>query len=104
MVGVTWASMLRPEALPDEVTLVSDKLIHAAGYALLGGLAVAAGFRAIVAVGMLVSFGLALELAQLASGYRTFEWADLLADLAGAMVGVVVAMTARAAFARPGGG
>lgn len=89
---VAWASLVRPGSLPGEVALVSDKLLHAVGYAVLGALAIAAGLRPIVSVALLVAFGLLLEIAQLVSGYRAFEWTDLLADAVGAVIGVAAAL------------
>jgi VanZ family protein len=102
LAGVAWASLLRPESLPGEVALVSDKVLHAVGYAVLGVLSIAAGIRPVVAGALLVAFGLLLEVAQLMSGYRTFEWTDLMADAAGAAVGigVAVAVAVRRASAR----
>jgi VanZ family protein len=98
LVGVAWASLLRPESLPGEVALVSDKVLHFVGYAVLGALAIASGLRAIVAVAALLAFGLLLEVAQLVSGYRSFEWADLAADGAGAVIGILAARAIKAGW------
>lgn len=95
--GIAVLSLLPPEQLPADVS-VSDKLIHAAGYGLLGALAVLSGFRPSVTFVSVLGFGLLLEVAQLASGYRAFEWGDLLADGVGAGLGVALVAGVR----RPG--
>lgn len=87
LVVVTWASLARPEALPGGM-LASDKVMHAAGYCFLGILAVLAGLRPWVAIGFLALFGFALEVAQLISGYRSFEALDAAADVLGVVAGV----------------
>ncbi len=69
---------------------MSDKVLHALGYAILGALAVASGLRWMSAVALVVGIGLLLEVAQLMTGYRSFEWADLAADAAGAALGAIV--------------
>ncbi len=89
LAGIAWASLLPPEQLPSDPR-VSDKVLHAAGYALLGALAVASGLRWWAAVAVVVGIGLALELAQLLTGYRSFEWTDLAADAVGAALGASV--------------
>lgn len=84
VVGV-WILSLMPMP-PQPLTFeFSDKLEHAAAYAwLMGWFAVAyrgcARLRAALA---LMAMGLAVEIAQGWSGYRYFEWADVLADAAG---------------------
>ena len=89
LVAVAWTSLLPPEDLPQDVA-VSDKVAHALAYALLGALAVLSGLRWLPAVVSVVAFGLLVEIAQGVSGYRSFEWADLLADALGASVGAGV--------------
>jgi VanZ family protein len=96
LVAVAWTSLLPPENLPQDVA-VSDKVAHALAYALLGALAVLSGLRWLPAVAAVVAFGLAVEIAQGLSGYRSFEWADLLADALGAAVGGAAASS----IARP---
>jgi VanZ family protein len=86
LVTVAWTSLLPPDDLPQDVA-VSDKAVHALAYAILGALAVLSGLRWPSAVAAVVAFGLAVEIAQGISGYRSFEWADLLADALGAAVG-----------------
>jgi VanZ family protein len=89
LAAVAWTSLLPVDDLPG--VQVSDKLVHVAGYAVLGALARLSGLRWPAAVAVVAAFGLLLELAQGASGYRSFEWADLLADVVGATGGAVVA-------------
>ncbi len=83
-------SLLPPDDLPSDLGL-SDKLLHVLGYAVLGALGVLSGARWPWALLAVVGYGLALEGAQGLLGYRSFEWADLVADAAGAVVGVLVA-------------
>lgn len=90
LVAVAWTSLLPPEDLPSALGL-SDKLLHLIGYAVLGALAVVSGLRWPLAIAAVVGFGLALEVAQGALGYRSFEWTDLLADAAGAALGAAAA-------------
>lgn len=95
VLAVAWVSLLPPDDLPQDVA-VSDKAVHALGYAVLGALAVLSGLRWLPAVAAVVAFGLLVEVAQGLSGYRSFEWADLLADAVGAAVGAgVVAVLVR---------
>ena len=86
LAAAAWTSLLPPEYLPSDLRL-SDKLLHLIGYAVLGALAVISGLRWPFAIAVAVAFGLLLEVAQGALGYRSFEWADLLADAAGAALG-----------------
>jgi VanZ family protein len=90
LLAVAWTSLLPPEDLPQDVA-VSDKAIHALGYACLGALAVLSSLRWWTAVITVVAFGLLLEMAQGLSGYRSFEWADLVADAGGAALGAGLA-------------
>ena len=86
---IAWESLLPPEQIPYGPA-VSDKAVHAVGYALLGALAVVGGLRWLPAVALATGLGLVLEVAQLMSGYRSFEWADLAADAAGAAAGALL--------------
>jgi VanZ family protein len=90
LVAVAWTSLLPPEDLPQDLA-VSDKAAHALAYAGLGALAVLSSLRWTTAIVVVVAFGLLVEIAQGMSGYRSFEWADLLADAVGAAVGAAVA-------------
>lgn len=89
LVVIAWASLLPPEQIPSGPA-VSDKVMHAFGYALLGALAVASGLRWLPAVVLVVGVGFVLEVAQRMTGYRSFEWADLVADAAGALAGALL--------------
>ena len=100
-VSIAVLSLLPPEQLPTGVS-VSDKLVHAAGYGLLGALASASGFRPWAAFLTVLGFGLLLELAQLISGYRAFEWGDLLADAVGAALGIALVTGVHRLLARTG--
>ena len=91
LVVIAWASLLPPDQIPSG-PVVSDKAVHAFGYALLGALAVASGLGVTPAVALTVGIGFALEVAQRMTGYRSFEWADLAADAAGALVGALLMM------------
>lgn len=90
--GVAWSSLLPPDDLPAGVGGY-DKALHALGYAVLGVLAVLSGIRWPLAIAVVIAFGLVIEGAQGIVGYRSFEWADLVADGLGAVAGVL--LTAR---------
>jgi VanZ family protein len=99
VVAIAWASLLPPEEIPVGPA-VSDKLMHAVGYALLGALAVGSGLRWPAAVALVVGIGFVLEVAQRMTGYRSFEWADLAADAAGALLGALLVTAAARWVAR----
>lgn len=102
VVLIAWASLLPPEEIPSGPA-VSDKVVHALGYAILGALAVASGLRWPPAVLLAVGIGLLLEIAQRISGYRSFEWGDLAADAIGALLGALaMSLVARSWAARRG--
>jgi len=91
LVTISVLALLPTEMLTAPVFNWWDKAQHAAAFALLTAL----GFAAFtqrpggVALG-LVCFGAAIELAQLAVGWRFAEWQDLLADAAGVLAVWVV--------------
>lgn len=102
VVVIAWASLLPPEQIPSGPEM-SDKAVHAFGYALLGALAVASGLGWPAAVAVAVGIGFALEVVQRLTGYRSFEWADLAADAAGALVGaLLMIVVVRSAAGRRG--
>ena len=72
---------------------IPDKVEHATSYFVLmiwfAGLHTRRGY-ALIAIG-LVALGFGLELVQGQLGYRTFDWLDLWADIAGVAVGWVLA-------------
>lgn len=89
VVIVTWTSLMPIDSVPGAAS-VSDTLLHAIAYAVLGALAVLAlrrprPVRVWIAV---VAFGLLIEILQARTGYRSFEWRDLAADAAGAALGI----------------
>lgn len=86
---IAWTSLLPPDDLPS-TAMVSDKVLHLLGYAILGSLAVLSGLRWGVALVAATAFGLVLEVAQGVLGYRSFEGADLLADAVGALAGSLI--------------
>jgi VanZ family protein len=97
---VTWTSLMPLDGLPGAAS-VSDTLLHAIAYALLGALVALSlpRLNAVLAWLAVVAFGLLLELLQAQTGYRSFEWRDLAADAAGAALGislVVLAVALRA--------
>lgn len=92
-----------------------DKVVHAAVYAVLGGLcllAVRATWRlraalaAVLAVGLATIYGISDELHQLLTPGRSADVHDVMADLVGAVIGVaalslVIAARARKRIDRP---
>lgn len=79
---------------PDSPFFVSDKWVHGVTFAALalwfsGQYARRSYWRLIMG---LVAFGLLIEMTQRMVSYRTAEWMDLLADLLGLAVGMVVAL------------
>ena len=79
---------------PDSPFFISDKWVHGVTFAALalwfsGQYARRSYWRLIMG---LVAFGLLIEMTQRMVSYRTAEWMDLLADLLGLAVGMVVAL------------
>lgn len=93
---VVWASLVPSQDVPG-ATAMSDKAWHALAYAVLGALGTLAlrPPRPVLVLVAAIAIGLALELAQAATGYRTFDLVDLLADALGALAGVLVAVGVR---------
>ena len=91
---VAWQSLIPADDLL--VTPSSDKAAHVGAYVVLGALAAlsVSRRRGVAAWLGVVAFGLLLEIAQALSGYRSFEWLDLVADAVGAGLGVVVGVGA----------
>lgn len=89
VVIVTWASLIPLDGVPGAAS-VSDTLLHAVAYAVLGALLALAMRRPrpVVAWLAIVVFGLVIEVLQARTGYRSFEWRDLAADAAGAALGI----------------
>ena len=84
LVAITVLALLPIEMLTAPVFNWWDKAQHALAFAVLGVLGFAAypSRPARVVLG-LVLYGIAIELAQLAVGWRFGEWEDVLADTAG---------------------
>lgn len=83
-----WASLMPTHALPG--VSVWDKLAHAVNYALLTILLMSVVPRLplwIVAT-IVSAFGGAIELVQSATGYRSGDWLDMLANLVGVSVSI----------------
>ena len=98
VIGLT----LSPVAyLPQQAFSLWDKAQHALAFAGLAGLGALAYPRRIglLAVGLLV-FGGAIELAQAATGWRSGDWADWLADAVGLVAGLALALLSRRVLAR----
>lgn len=92
LVAATIAVSLAP-APDDAVPIINDKIAHVLIYAVL-----ATWFAGIyertrypLIGGCLIVLGAGLEVAQGLSGYRTAEWADLLADAIGIATGLGLA-------------
>ncbi len=95
LVAVAWGSLVPADRLPD-ASVVSDKVLHLVGYAVLGGLAVAGQRRpsAWRAMALVLAFGFLMEVLQLTMGYRSFEVGDLVADVVGIATGAGLARLA----------
>lgn len=103
LILVAWTSLVPIDQVPARAP-VSDKVGHLVAYLLLGLVAVAAQRRprpVLTGLG-LVLFGLVIEILQGRWGYRSFEWADLVADAVGVVVGILIALFVRSRLARRG--
>ena len=87
LASVTVLALLPADMLTSPVFIWWDKAQHALAFVVLSLLGFAAFPARLgqVALGM-VLYGLAIELAQLAVGWRFGEWQDVLADITGVMV------------------
>jgi VanZ family protein len=97
---VTPLSVPRNQPGPDAVLPARRALRYWTQWAFLGNLGVATvialyrGRRAHLVVALdMASLGAALEYLQLLTGYRVFSYADILANLAGAILGLSLAQT-----------
>jgi VanZ family protein len=103
--AIVWLS-LTPSP-PDPGFAYGDKLGHFAAYALLmawfAWLYVSPGARLAYA-GLWIAMGIALEFAQAATGYRSFELADMAADALGVAAGAAAALILSRAAPAPGTG
>jgi len=81
---------------PMPATGVSDKLAHLLTYAVLAGwFALIARDRLVLGWSMLglIGYGMLIEVLQAQTGYRYAEWADVLANGIGCIVGSLVYLT-----------
>jgi VanZ family protein len=76
------------------VASMSDVVSHFSGYAVLGALAIASGFRPFIAFFLLIVLGTSLEVLQGVSGYRYFEFKDIAANTLGLVTGIAAAVFA----------
>ena len=79
---------------PDEIWSLSDKWLHGITFAVLalwfsGQYAKEAYWKLVVG---LLAFGAVIEICQRMISYRSAEWNDLLADMLGIVVGILIAM------------
>jgi VanZ family protein len=99
--GWTWIAIVVYLSLtphPPEIDLTSgDKLGHSMAYAFLmlwfAQLYRARPMKLAIALG-LVALGVAIEFAQEQTGYRQFEYADMVADAVGVAIGLLLGETA----------
>ena len=94
ILGTIWLSLAPLSELPSAAS-ISDVLSHFIGYAGLGALAIASGFRPLIAFFLLVAFGTLLEVVQGASGYRFFEFKDIAVNALGLIAGIASVVLAR---------
>ena len=91
---VTAASLMPPGQLPPQVFDIWDKAQHAAGFLVLIGAGLLAypvpAWRWLLAMGV---YGAFIELAQAASGWRTGDPLDWLADMSGVVLALLLHTT-----------
>ena len=87
--------------LPSQAFTLWDKAQHALAFAALGALGALAYPRRLgLLAANLLLFGGAIELAQAATGWRSGDWADWLADAIGLVAGLPLASLSRRVLAR----
>ncbi len=98
VIGLT----LSPAAyLPPQAFSLWDKAEHALAFAALMTLGALAYPRRVgLLAASLLAFGGAIELAQAATGWRSGDWADWLADAVGLVAGLALAALSRCVVAR----
>ena len=101
LLAVITLSLLPGPYLPQQAFSLWDKAQHALAFAALAALGALAYPRRVglLAASLLV-FGGAIELAQAATGWRSGDWADWLADAVGLIAGLALATLSRCVVAR----
>lgn len=86
VIWTAWASLAPPSALPGIV--MWDKLVHALNYGFLTLLLLSAQMRPQYRLtgSVMMLYGIVIEWAQTATGYRTGDWHDALANGVGILV------------------
>jgi VanZ family protein len=74
---------------------INDKVLHFSAYMVLAFVPAIHERRPFVAAIGAVALGIALEFAQLVSGWRDFEIGDMIADAMGAFIGVAIGVPMR---------
>ncbi len=99
ILGVVLVVVLSLASLPQElkrVPFVGDKILHVLAYMVLmfwfGAIYVGQTARWLFGLGF-VTLGITLEFAQLETGFRTFEYGDMVANGLGVLVGWLLAGT-----------
>lgn len=98
MLAVLVTSVVPVPKVP-ELPGYTDKLVHLVCYLLLGLLAVLAQQRPrarLLAAITMIAFGIAIEILQGRLPWRSFEWADVVANTAGVAFGVALGLAASA--------
>ncbi|CAN5479932.1 hypothetical protein BH09PSE5_BH09PSE5_04090 [soil metagenome] len=97
LVAITWLALV--PAPPEQLSTGWDKANHALAFAALaftGRLAFPGSWRrAIAAAFAAMTFGGLIEIAQLFLPGHSSEWADMLADLIGVVIGLLAAAAVR---------
>ncbi|MHB1212622.1 MAG: VanZ family protein [Candidatus Nanopelagicales bacterium] len=90
---VVWTSLAPVDPGATPVLPLSDKWLHALAYTVLGFLVTLAmrTRRPVLVLSSIVALGLALEVVQGQTGYRTYDLIDLLADGVGGFGGILAA-------------
>jgi VanZ family protein len=91
VIGTIWLSLIPLSDLPSAASM-SDVVSHLIGYAALGALAIASGFRPFIAFLLLFILGTSLEVLQGISGYRYFEFKDIAFNTLGIFIGIAAAV------------
>lgn len=87
------ATTMKPsDEMPKFEILYFDKIVHFGIFGVLGFLITYEKRRAdLLTLALCAGFGAAIEVVQSFLPWRSFEWADMLADTLGALAGILVA-------------